>query len=146
MNKKVLIIISVAIIAILGVLFLATGRARTDVYLKDCEVSDDGKTITLKVGVSSSSGYVRKMKQTSGSMNYYLTFYSTFGINSKLGAKDTYVLEIDSNADEIYFYTGNKGYKKVLEKDEVTGEWKPYPQVTSKEIVIYDKNENIIAD
>ena len=146
MNKKVLIIISVAIIAILGVLFFATGGARTDVYLKDCEVADDGKTITLKVGVSSSTGYVRKMKQTSGSMNYYLTFYSTFGINSKLGAKDTYVLEIDSNADEIYFYTGNKGYKKVLEKDEVTGEWKPYPQVTSKEIVIYDTNGNIIAD
>ena len=146
MNKKVLIIISVAIIAILGILFLATGGARTDVYLKDCEVSDDGKTITLKVEVASSTGYVRKMKQTSGSMNYYLTFYSTFGINSKLGAKDTYVLEIDSNADEIYFYTGNKGYKKVLEKDEVTGEWKPYPQVTSKEIVIYDTNGNIIAD
>lgn len=146
MNKKVLIIIGIVIIAILGILFLATGGARTDVYLKDYEVADDVKTITLKVGVSSSTGYVRKMKQTSGSMNYYLTFYSTFGINSKLGAKDTYVLEIDSNVDEIYFYTGNKGYKKVLEKDEKTGQWKPYPQVTSEEIVIYDTNGNIIAD
>lgn len=146
MNKKARIIIGIVILAILGILFLATGEARTDVYLKDCEVADDGKTITLKVGVSSSTGYVRKMKQTSGSMNYYLTFYSTFGINSKLGAKDTYVLEIDSNANEIYFYTGNKGYKKVLEKDEATGQWRPYPQVTSQDVVIYDTNGNIIVD
>ena len=122
MKKKIVIIIGIAVIAILGVLFIATGRARTDVYLKDYEVSSDGKTIMLQVGVSSSSGYVRKMKQTSGSMNCYLTFYSTFGVNSKIGAKDTYILEIDSNADEIYFYTGNKGYKKVLEKTE-SGEW-----------------------
>ena len=49
-------------------------------------------------------------------MNYYLTFYSTFGINSKLGAKDNFEITLDENVDEIYFYTGNKGYKKVLEK------------------------------
>ena len=48
--------------------------------------------------------------------------------------------------DEIYFYTRNKGYKKVLEKDEVTGKWKTYPQVTSEELVIYDANGNIILE
>lgn len=122
MNKKIVIIIVIVVIAILGVLFLATGGARTDVYLKDYEVSSDGKTMTLEIGVSSSSGYVRKMKQTSGSMNYYLTFYSTFGINSKVGAEDTFEIEIDSNVDEIYFYTGNKGYKQVLQKTE-SGKW-----------------------
>ena len=74
--------------------------------------------MTLKVGVSSSAGYIRKMKRTSGSMNYYLTFYSTFGINSKLGAKDNFEITLDENVDEIYFYTGNKGYKKVLEKND----------------------------
>lgn len=122
MNKKIVIIIVIVVIAILGVLFLATGGARTDVYLKDYEVSSDGKTMTLEIGVSSSSGYVRKMKQTSGSMNYYLTFYSTFGINSKVGAEDTFEIEIDSNVDEIYFYIGNKGYKQVLQKTE-SGKW-----------------------
>ena len=122
MNKKVVVIIGIVVIVILGISFLATGGARTDVYIKDYQVSADGKTMTLEIGVSSSSGYVRKMERTSGSMNYYLTFYSTFGINSKLGAKDTYILEIDDNADEIYFYTGNKGYKKVLQKTE-EGEW-----------------------
>ena len=43
-------------------------------------------------------------------------------IDSKIGAKDTFEIKIDSNVDEIYFYTGNKGYKKVLEKNE-NGEW-----------------------
>jgi len=55
-------------------------------------------------------------------MNYYFTFYSTFGINSKLGAKDTFTIDIDNNVDEIYFYTGGKGYKKVLELND-DGEW-----------------------
>jgi len=123
MNKKVLTIIVILIITILGILFLATGRERTDVYLISYKIPEDGKNMTLKVGVSSSAGYVRTMKRTSGSMNYYFTFYSTFGINSKLGAKDTFEIELDSNVDEIYFYTGDKGYKKVLEKDKNTGEW-----------------------
>ena len=123
-NKKTLIIVSIIVIAVIGVgLFLASGRARTDVYLKDFEVSADGKTITLKVGVSSSAGYVRKIKQTSGSSNGYYTFYSTYGINSKIGAKDTFKIDVNNDADEIYFYTGDKGYKLVLAKYHPTQEW-----------------------
>ena len=131
MNKKIVIIIGTVVIAILGILFFATGRTRTDVYLKDYELSPDGKTMILKIGVSSSSGYIRKMKQTSGSMNYYLSFYSTFGINSKLGAQDTFEIKIDSNVDEIYFYTGNKGYKQVLQKTE-SGKWAKIVEVDNK--------------
>ena len=123
MKKKKILTICIVVIAIILVgLFLALGGKRTDVFLKDFELSQDGKTMTLKVGVSSSAGYIRKMKQTSGSMNYYFTFYSTFGINSKLGAKDTFEIELDNNVDEIYFYTGGKGYKKVLEKTN-DGDW-----------------------
>ena len=123
MKKKKTLIISIIVIAVVLVgLFLASGGSRTDVFLKGFDLSQDGKTMTLKVGVSSSAGYIRKMKQTSGSLNYYFTFYSTFGINSKLGAKDTFEIELDNNLDEIYFYTGGKGYKKVLEKND-NGEW-----------------------
>lgn len=121
-KKKILIIVSIIVIVGIG-LFLSTGRARTDVYLKEFKVSDDGKIITLKVGVTGSSGYVRKIKRTSGSTNGYYTFYSTYGINSKIGAKDTFEIEIDEDTDEIYFYTGNKGYKIVLAKYHPTGEW-----------------------
>lgn len=122
-NKKI-IIASIIVIAMIGVgLLLATGRARTDVYLKDFELSEDEKTMTLKIGVSSSAGYVRKMERTSGSTNGYYTFYSTYGINSKIGEKDTFEIELDEDTDEIYFYTGKKGYKLVLAKHKVTDEW-----------------------
>ena len=91
-------------------------------FLREFSVDEKCNQMTIKVGVSSSAGYVRKMKQTSGSMNYYYTFYSTFGINSKLGAKDTFEIQLDNNVDEIFFYTGGKGYTKVLEKNE-KGVW-----------------------
>lgn len=120
--KKVILVSCVAVIILIVMFLLITGGARTDVYLKSYELSDDGKTMTLNVGVSSSTGYIRKMERTSGSMNYYYTFYSTFGINSKLGAKDSFEIELDQNVDEIYFYTGDKGYKQVLKKNE-NGEW-----------------------
>lgn len=122
MKKKILVTICVVVfIALLG-LFLLSGGARTDVFLKDYSFDKKCNQMTIKVGVASSAGYVRKMKQTSGSMNYYFTFYSTFGINSRLGATDTFEIQLDDNVDEIYFYTGNKGYKKVLEKNE-KGVW-----------------------
>jgi len=123
MSKKKLIIMVILIILILGILFLLTGGKRTDVFLVDYKVSEDGKTMTLRVGASSSAGFVRKMKRISKDMNYYLTFYSTFGINSTLGWKNTYEVELDSNVEAIYFYAGDRGNIKVLEKDKNTGEW-----------------------
>ena len=143
MKKKILIISIIAIVLVLVGLFIASGGARTDVFLKDFELSQDEKAMTLKVGVLSSAGYVRKMKRTSGSMNYYFTFYSTFGINSKLGAKDTFTIDIDNNVDEIYFYTGGKGYKKVLELNEA-GEWVRVPASYNDEIKeLVDKTKEI---
>lgn len=120
--KKITIIMSIVVL-VLVVLFLSTGKARTDVFLRDFSVDEKSNIMNIKVGVSSSAGYVRKMKRTSGSMNYYYTFYSTFGINSKIGAKDTFEIQLDNNVDAIYFYTGYGGYKKVLTKDRETNEW-----------------------
>ena len=120
--KKWIVILGIVVL-VLSTLFISTGGTRNDVFLHKFEVSEDGKVMTINVGVTSSAGYIRKMKQTSGSMNPYLTFYSTFGINSKLGAKDTFQINLDENMDEIYFYKGGGGYVKVLEKDKTTGEW-----------------------
>ena len=75
MRRKVFVGIVIFVIILIGGLILVTGGARTDVVLGGYDLSADGKTMTLKVGVSSSAGYIRKMKRTSGSMNYYLTFY-----------------------------------------------------------------------
>ena len=144
MKKKKTLIISIIVVALIVIgFFIASGGARTDVFLKDFELSQDGETMTLKVGVSSSAGYVRKMKRTSGSMNYYFTFYSTFGINSRLGAKDTFTIDIDNNVDEIYFYTGGKGYKKVLELND-DGEWVKVSSANKKIEVIKPENYNSV--
>ena len=144
-KKKRLLIIIMVVVALLIGLILLTGRARTDVYLKDYKLSEDGKTMTLEVGISGSAGYVRKMKRTSGSMNYYYTFYSTFGINSKLGAKDTFEIELDDNVDEIYFYTGGNGYKLVLVKNSATLEWEKinYPDNDVLKLKLFDKEDII---
>ncbi len=64
MRKKVIKTVSIIALIIFMILFLRTGRARTDVILKDFELSSDGKSIILKVGTSSSTGYIRKMKET----------------------------------------------------------------------------------
>lgn len=114
-----IILIVIAIIAI----FLATGMVRKEVYLKDFKISDDGKIMTIYVDTLDSSGYIRKMKSSSGSMNGYYAFYQTYGLNSKLGSKDSFEIELTNDMDEIYFYTKNKGYKLILTKHQVTDEW-----------------------
>ncbi|MBQ9854448.1 MAG: DUF5301 domain-containing protein [Bacilli bacterium] len=142
-TKRLIVMLFVIFFIIFTVFFLLTGGKRTDVFLKDYDVSSDGKTITLKVGVSSSVGYIRKIKNTSGSTNGYYTFYSTYGINSKIGAKDTFEIEVDKDTDEIYFYTGNKGYKLVLAKHKVTNEWIKinYADTGKMKISLLDKND-----
>lgn len=141
--KKYKYLMIICVVLVIFVLFLTTGRARTDVYLTDFEVSKDGDKMTLKVNVSSSAGYIRKIKRTSGSTNGYYTFYSTYGINSKIGAKDTFEIELDENMDEIYFYTADKGYKLVLAKYFPTQEWQMirYADVNSIKIDLPNKED-----
>jgi len=146
MKKRIVIIGIIVVTAIIGIaLFLISGRARTDVFLKDFELSKDGRTMRLKVGVSSSAGYIRKIKQTSGSSNGYYTFYSTYGINSKIGSKETFEIQLNKDTDEIYFYTGNKGYKLVLVKNVVTNEWQKvyYSDNGPLKLNLFEKEEII---
>lgn len=111
MKKKKLIFIITSFILLLMIGYiLYTGGVRTDVYLKDFSIDKTNNQLVIKVGVSSSTGYVRKMKRTGGSTNYYYTFYSTFGINSKLGAKDTFKIQLDNNVDEIFFISYEQFY------------------------------------
>ena len=125
MKKRIAVILTLVIIIIL-IILIATGfKKRSDVVLTDYSVSEDGTKLTLKVAVSSSMGYTRSLKIKQGGDNKYITFYSTFGgFNSKLGAKDTFDIEVDSMCSEIYFYKGDGGYNLVLEKDKTTNKWK----------------------
>lgn len=120
---KIIIISIVVFIALFLIVLITTGKERTDVYLKSFEVSNNGKTITLKVGTTSSSGYIRKMKKGTGSDNLHLIFYSTYGFNSKIGSNETYEIDLKDDTNEIYFYIGDNKYKRMLVREKSTNKW-----------------------
>ena len=117
MKQKLIITMIIVILGLIVLGFLLTGSKRGDVMLTDYSVSEDGSEMTIRVGVASSMGYIRSLKVKQGGDNLYLTFYSTLGLNSKLGAKDEFTLDIGPYCTEIYFYHGDGGYKLVLEKN-----------------------------
>lgn len=116
-----------AIIAfIMGVFFIGSGFIkRTDVFLNDYSVSEDGTTISFDAQSASSMGYIRGFKDNDGGVKpYYLDFYSTFGgLNSSFGTASTFELEVDPDDTEIYFSCPNGGYELVLIRADNTGEW-----------------------
>ncbi len=129
---KICIGILVGIIALPIFYLVGTGfRKSVCNVLQDYSVSTDGTQITFKVGSWSSIGYTRGFKDKEKENAHYLTFYSTFGgINSSFGAKHEFVLEVDEEDTEIYFYTytGDKyEYKLVLKKNQETGVWEKTP-------------------
>jgi len=126
MIKKILIILLAVVIVLSALYFVGTGfMERTDVYLGEYSVSKDGTVLTFYAGVMSSMGYIRAYKDEGGGVkDHYLTFYSTFGgLNSSLGAKNDFTLELDEDDSEIYFKRGNHSYKLVLVKNLETGVW-----------------------
>jgi len=106
--------------------FIATGfNENPNVALVDYTLSEDGREITLHVGVMTSIGYIRGFRDSGGGVKpHYLTFYSCFGgINSSLGAKRSFTLSLSGEDSQIYFNRAGGGYELVLEKDEITGQW-----------------------
>lgn len=122
MKHKIIISVVIVVLGLIVLGLLFTGSKRGDVMLTDYTVSEDGSAMTIRVGVASSMGYVRSLKVKQGGDNLYLTFYSTLGLNSKLGAKDEFNIDIGPYCTEIYFYHGDGGYKLVLEKN-TENEW-----------------------
>lgn len=125
MKKKILIIVIAIIFFILALIFISTGfKKRTDVVLNNYSISEDGTKMKLDIVISSSVGYSRDIKVKQGGDNKYITFYSTYGfINSKLGAKNEFEIELNPSCSEIYFYKGDGGYTLVLQKNEVSNQW-----------------------
>lgn len=125
MKKKTIIVILIIVFVLVGIFILEGFQKRTDVILTNYSLSEDGTKMKLNIAISSSVGYARSLRIKQGGDNKYITFYSTFGfINSKLGAKNEFEIELNPSCTEIYFYKGNGGYKLVLEKNQETNEWK----------------------
>ena len=124
MKKKYkIILISLAIVC--AIYFIGSGfLVRSDVGLVDYVVSPNEDEITIRVGVISSVGYTRKIKNISKDPEKIkLKCYSAFGgINGAIGAKNRFVIPLSPECEEIYLYTFGK-YMLVLQKDLETGEW-----------------------
>ena len=105
--KKFLIILIFIVVAIVLLFFFGIGGKRTDVFLSDFTISEDGTRLKLNVGVTSSAGYIKTLHVKQGGDNKYITFFSTFGVNNKFGATNEFEIDLDTFCQEIYFYTGD---------------------------------------
>ncbi len=97
------------------------GGARTDAAVY--EPSIEGNTLSFGTFVGSSMGYVRDCRTEYKDGGLYLKFYSTFGPNCSVCARDFFEVELPEDCTTVYVYKGAKGYLPVLEKNEETGEW-----------------------
>jgi len=152
MKKKILIFISVVVVLTL-ILFIGTGFTKNPkVVIKDYSVSEDGKKLIFSIGIPDSIGYTRGFKNKGGGVkSHYLNFYNTFGvINSSLGAKFDYVLELDADDTEIYFNRTDGGYELVLQKNEKgiwvrpNSEYSDYQKVSTLKKVEHASTEILV--
>lgn len=130
MKKKAVIVIFAMLCVAVAWIIGSGFTVNTSVYITDdFVVSDDGNEMTFTVGIRSSMGYVRGYKDEGGGVKpHYLKFYSAWGgLNSSVGAKNQYALELSPEDTEIYIYRGNGGYALALQKDSVSGEWYRVP-------------------
>jgi hypothetical protein len=123
MNKKIVVVTVLSIITVIVLLLLSTGGKMAGIFLNDYSLSEDGNVITLKVGVASSMGYIRTMKERQDGNKKYITFYSTYGLNSKLGDNNEFQIDLNPSINEIYFYRGEDGFVLILQKNDETKEW-----------------------
>lgn len=124
--KKIITIILLVAVTLTAIYLIGTGYITNGgVYLGEYTISDDGTEMTFNAGVASSMGFIREYKDEGGGVKpHYLKFYSAFGgLNGSWGAKNEFVLLLDADDTEIYFYRGNGGYELVLQKNEESGLW-----------------------
>lgn len=121
--KKKIVFVVILLLTAMGILIYSTGGKRADIILNDFTVTEDGNIMTINVGVASSMGYIRTLRVKEEGDNKYITFYQTYGLNSKIGAEDEFQIELNPSCKGIYFYRGEAGYDLVLEKNDVTQEW-----------------------
>ena len=133
MKKFLPVFLALLIGAALGILFVLPGfQKRTDVYLQDFSVSEDGSVITVQTFPIGSMGFIRAMEAKQIGDEIHCSFYRTFGgLNSRLGAKTAFEIRLDHPTERIYFDRGTSFGQLVLERDADTGAWasaSPLPQ------------------
>lgn len=122
---------------------------RSDVYLTDYEITNNGANMVLTIALENEKSYVRKLtSQAMGDDKVLFTFYSTSGFRNPNGARESYSVILDENWNEIYFYAGGKNYSLELRKNE-DGEWEIKDENNYwvvKEDIVEDITEDITED
>ena len=124
MKKKMIWVKGIILILVLVYFFGPGLMKNTTAYVTDYTVSADGREITIRFGVLSSTGYIRNVtvhQQQEGKLN--LDCYLAFGgLNGRIGAKDTFSFQIDEDTSIIAICRNEKTYGEVLVKAE-DGSW-----------------------
>ncbi|MBQ8815155.1 MAG: hypothetical protein IJZ85_11760 [Lachnospiraceae bacterium] len=123
---KQILAVSLGVILILSAVYLVgTGlMKRSDVFVGEFTVAEDGKTMEIRAGVASSMGYIRSVSQRKDGDRLNISFYSTFGgLNSRLGARSSFTLDLDDDISEICVYRGYGEYKAIFAKNATNGQW-----------------------
>lgn len=123
--KKYMPALLVSAVFALGAWFVLPGfEKRTDVYLQDFSISEDGSVITLKTALSGSMGFIRAMEAERIGSGMHCSFYSAFGgLNSGFGAKNSFQIRVDDSIETVYFDRGIDPDGLVLERDGPAGAW-----------------------
>lgn len=123
--KRKIGIAAILILAIYLLYFFGTGFLKIgSAYISDYAVSEDGREITLDIGVAASAGFIRSVEiyqQEGGKL--YIDCYSAFGgFNGSIGAKSSFTLPLDEDTESIGIYRNTDCYEEVLRKD-AEGVW-----------------------
>lgn len=122
-KRKIWLLIWI-IVLLYGIYFVGCGFSTdSDLSFSEYEYSQEKNELILKkINISSSIGYVRGYRSSQTGEKLFLTFYKCFwGINSSLGAKDSFTVEISPETEEIYLWEGENAHlflKKNVENGE----------------------------
>lgn len=123
--KNICILVFIIVVGILAFYLVGSGfQKQGNAYISDFSVSEDGTEIIIKMHVSNSIGYIRKVSENQESgERLYLDCYSAFGgINGSIGAKDEFTIKVSEDIKVIALYRNTNCYEEVLKKNEFN-EW-----------------------
>ena len=110
MKRCLMILAIVLAVVFLWAFFAQTVAAMDNVYIEYFALSEDGKTMTIRVAVGVSVGYTRSVTVKDEGNALRLEFHPAYGfINGKIGAKNTFDIPLKPYQDKIYIFPSGHG-------------------------------------
>ena len=123
MKRKVTISLTAITVLVVIYLVISSFIQRTDVFLGEYTVADDGTQIDMEVGVAGSMGYIGRYSIKQDRNCLYLTLYSANrGRNTPFGG-NMITINLLPECDTIYFNRSGGKFQIILQKNSETNEW-----------------------